>query len=199
MSKKYTKKEFNEFIEQLFEEVYHANNRLKLHMYLHNKLVDAPKVIHETYPAYLNLTIDAIHSEFMISIAKIFDKSGYGTFFKMLNLIEAHPELFSLANNILTEQVQLDRQELNESSTISNIRTWRNQLFAHHDKKYFLNKNRYKLGEDAPILYQEHTELLIIAANKINYYSKYLNKNKYVLDNAQITEEVDTLISVLSK
>lgn len=101
MSEKYTKEELTEFIDQLFEEVYHANNRLKIHMYLHNKLVDAPKVIHETYPAYLNLTMDAIYSEFIISMFKIFDKNGYGTIFKMLNIIKVHPELFEVANNRL--------------------------------------------------------------------------------------------------
>ncbi|MCZ1268135.1 MULTISPECIES: AbiU2 domain-containing protein [Paenibacillus] len=198
MSEKYTKEGLTEIIDQLFEEIYHANNRLKIHMHLHNKLVDNPKV-GEPYPAYFNLTMDAIYSQFIISVAKIFDKNGFGTIFKMLNIIEVHPELFDIENKTLIEQVRSDREELEVSNTILNIRKWRDQLFAHYDKKYFLNKNRHKLGDDSPIIYGDHQQLLISVAKKINYYSEHLNKTKHVLDDTQISNEIDTLIAVLSK
>lgn len=70
-------------------------------------------------------------------------------------------------------------------------------MYAHFDKSYFLEKDRPKLGEKAPVLYGEMLTLLQTAVETINYYSRMLDKSVFALENLDITKDVDTLFMVL--
>ena len=200
MSTEYTKEQILEFIEQLFKEVYHANNKLKLYLYVYNKFVDNQE-LSNIATSYFALTLDALDNDFLIRIAKIFDerRGSYGTIFKFLNIVEANPQLFEVKN--LHIQVKSHRKVFEEDNRelIKNVKTWRDQLYAHSDKVYFLDKDRPKLGENAPMMYGELMNLLQLATQTINYFNKLLDGSVNILENPDITKDADTLFTALIK
>lgn len=200
LSTEYTKEQILEFIEQLFKEVYHANNKLKLYLYVYNKFVDNQE-LSNIATSYFALTLDALDNDFLIRIAKIFDerRGSYGTIFKFLNIVEANPQLFEVKN--LHIQVKSHRKVFEEDNRelIKNVKTWRDQLYAHSDKVYFLDKDRPKLGENAPMMYGELMNLLQLATQTINYFNKLLDGSVNILENPDITKDADTLFTALIK
>lgn len=106
-----------EFSEQLFKEVYHANNKLNMSMYIHNKFVDEYEVS-QIAPTYFVLTLDAIDNDFVIRIAKTFDRTSYGTMFKFLNLVEANVHLFEMDNKKLVSQIKLIEKYLKKTTKL---------------------------------------------------------------------------------
>lgn len=130
MDGRMTKEELLRFINQLFLETFHAHNKIICYVALYNKLIDNNE-IGSTYPAYFNITIDAVANDFLIRLAKLTDNrhGAYGTLYKLLNLIEANTQLFNEEyRNELVLQVASDRQELNGIKTISSIKSWRDIL-----------------------------------------------------------------------
>ncbi|MDN4090949.1 hypothetical protein [Paenibacillus polymyxa] len=199
MSTQYTKEQLLEFIEQLFKEVYHAHNKLNLAIYLQNKCVDNIDLVKIT-ETYFTLTLNALNNDFLIQIAKLFDshRGSYGTMFKLLNLIEANHHLFAIEN--LNTQVNAQRKVFKEDyqKPIENVKIWRNKLYAHSDKPYFLDKDRPDLVEEARFSYDDLLNLLQWATETINYYNQLLDGSKYVLHNPDVKKDVDKLFEALS-
>ncbi|WP_449603779.1 AbiU2 domain-containing protein [Paenibacillus sp. Marseille-Q9583] len=197
MSTQYTKEDLLEFMEQLFKEIYHSNNKLNLHLYMHNKFVDNQGVS-DIAISYFVITMDSLFNDMVIQVFKIFDKNGYGTIFKFLNLIEANPHLFTDKKIYKKAQADREKYENEKKESINIIRTWRNQLYAHYDKKYFLEKDRLKLAEDAPMLLQDIIDLLNMAVETINYYSGLLDFARFSLITPEITKDADKLFESLN-
>ncbi|MCM3002918.1 hypothetical protein [Priestia koreensis] len=193
------KDELMKFIEQLFKEVYHTNNKLRLHIYVHNKFVDHPEVA-EMAPSFFTLTMDSLFNDAIIRMAKLFDKKAYGTLFKLLNSIEMNTDLFSTEKKQILLKISAHRKLLTEeySTILDSLKTWRDKNYAHWDKEYFFEDERPKLGNDSPMSYGDLFNLLRASTNIINYYLRELRKECYTLDNSQIEEDVDVLFKALS-
>ncbi|MGD6779969.1 hypothetical protein ACQCT3_11775 [Sutcliffiella horikoshii] len=194
-----TKEELSKFMEQLFMEVYHSNSKIELYMYMSNKFVDYPEV-GNIAPSFFELTRDSLSNEFGLRIAKLFDSNGYGTLYKLLNLIGANVDLFPAdKKKLILSTVSAHSKILKEDNAqlLKNLRTWRDKLLAHWDKNYFFNVDRTKLGEDAPMLYGELLTLLKSSTNIINFYAELLDKTHYLLETDQIKKDFDILFNAL--
>lgn len=199
MSQQYTKELLLEYMEQLLKEIQHAYTKLHLHMYIHNKFVDQP-ALYYIAKTYFDLTIDALDHDYIILISKIFERPGrsYGNILKLLGLIESNLHLFPAKD--LQQHVKAHQEvfETDNIDRIRNLKTCRDQLYAHSDIKYFLDKDRPKLGENAPMVYGDLIDLLEIACDTIGYYSALLGGFTYSLDNGHLTRDVDMLFDALN-
>ncbi|MEV5027893.1 hypothetical protein [Paenibacillus sp. LPE1-1-1.1] len=185
---------------QLFLEVKYAHDKLKLYMYVHNQFVDYPKT-QAIASSFFALSMNALQNDSIISTAKLFDKGNksYGTIHKFFQLIEVNADLFQNDKKRVLKEIPTHQKFYEEKALLlQNLLTWRNKHFAHPDKNYFLDKDRLKLGEDAPILYGDLPDLLQKSVDIINFYSEALCKNHHILKDPEIERHVDDLFRILN-
>ena len=191
-----------EFSDQLFSEVFHANNKLSLYMSTHNKFVDF-KELANVSPSFFVLIMNSLEKDIIISTAKLFDngRGSYGTMYKFLNLIEANVDLFGEEKRqILKTAIPNQRKELFEENEqiLKNLKSWRDKGYAHPDKKYFLDSNLPNLADDSPLVYGDIIGLLKKCVEIINFYSTRLQKSIYSFDCPDIKKDLDTLFDILN-
>ncbi|WP_456363521.1 AbiU2 domain-containing protein [Priestia aryabhattai] len=195
------KEELINFTRQLTFEIYDTYNTLKLHMHLHNSLVDNPE-IGQLAQSYFVLTQHSLANDYIIRIARMFDKkpkgTQFGTLFKLLNLIEQNANLFTNKKSILKE-VSRHRNIFDEDNAalLNNIKTWRDKSYAHWDKKYFYDEDRLKLEVDAPIKYNQLYNLLRTSGQIANFYLKELGESPVPLEIAQIKDDINELFKAI--
>lgn len=185
-------------MEQLFFDATHAKHKVQLYLNEYNKLVDYTEVA-ESFPAYFNLTMDALYNDFIIRTAKLFDthKDSYGTIYKFLNIMEAQVKLFSPNEKLIQDLIKEQRRYLEENQPlIIKIKTWRDKYYAHAGKNYFLESNREKLGIDAPMLYGDKINLNEFIISSINKYANIIFSQQFTYDE-QIIKEVEGLFKRL--
>lgn len=201
MAIEYNKEEIKEFMEQLFLEINYAHDKFFIYTYLHNRFVDFPQT-KEISRSFFSLSMDSLQNDAIIRTAKLFDKGhkSYGTLYKLLNLMEVHLDQFGEEKDIVKDK--LDAHKLyyqNQEVLINNLLTWRDKHFAHPDKKYFLDKNRIKLVEHAPMFVGDLPKLLNDSAEILNFYSFNLLRDIYLFEDFQIEYDVDKLFMIFNK
>ena len=129
-------------------------------------------------PLFFNITEYALVSALMMNLCKLYDGDKEAlSFVKLKNICEQNQPLFpkyrkekGMETDIpfsisgLLSQVEKDLKEASKS--IEHLKIQRDKLWAHNDKKYFLNPKNVE--NTYPINWDEIEELLILANSFTN-------------------------------
>ncbi|MGE5329884.1 MAG: hypothetical protein ACM3KR_10305 [Deltaproteobacteria bacterium] len=178
------RKQFEEYLERLINEVMFIDSTLELYIHLMNKRIDRINELNMA-PAFFGLTINCFLASTVISLAKLYENyNGKNrsdrNICKFLNFIEQNSDIFTQDEETLQKfrcnyrvdslLIKKHRKLIEDSkSKLDNLFYWRDKCYAHNDKKYFLDSTA--LGNDAGLTIKSFRELIKLAQDILNDYS----------------------------
>ena len=205
-----SKMQFEEYLKTLFGEIIKLHSKFELYLHLQNERVDRLNEMNLA-PAFFKLTMDALISDVIISLAKIYEnyrsERSNRNLNKFLRFVENNLDLFPQSieemkllncnylvdyDLIKTHLEQID----NQKEVLDNLIQWRDKLYAHFDKKYFAD--REKLNVDHSINIGQIRTLIQLAGEILNKYSVAYN-GVYKTIEAVNLKDVDTIFNILHR
>lgn len=181
---------FLKYYEKLIWQTLYARAHLKLQERLESYKSDYLKELNQA-PHFFTFTIRAHLDDALLTLSRILDKHDRSlSIWKFLSFVEQNSEIFSNEafaqrmsgksdyyeyqvkshTPITLQGIEEDRQKLRSlEGTISNIKGWRDKVFAHVDREFHL-KGRHA-SEEYPLQRQQLEEVITALARTINRYS----------------------------
>ena len=95
---------------------------------------------------------------------------------------------------ITYQTIQEDKQKIGDIEFLPSFKLRRDKFHAHFDKEYFFNRS--KLGEDAPLKWQDLDQIIETMKDIINGYSASYDGNVHTLKPVNIND-LDNLLDQL--
>lgn len=180
--------EFDMTTEEIKKDILQCATNLMAHIrvmlaYLdtYKALCDSHKEYHNTMcqaPLFFNIIEKSLISALMIDLCKLFEENkDVFSVKKLYNICEQNQRYFSkyreedgketAVPSNLTNSLKLAKEEFERNKeVISNLKSQRDTLWAHHDKRWFLDPN--KIENNHPIMWQDIEALLHFASDFTN-------------------------------
>ncbi len=162
-------------------------------------------------PAFFSITYKSLILTLVITTAKLFDSNNPNTknILKLLNRCASNITIFpkelqtSYINCDNESDNYIEKQKINVSVEIENfkkeyerldisaLKKYRNKIYAHNDKEYFIDKSDLK---KMPLKYDDIEELLEFANEVCNRILVILDRRSYMTQSSNI-EDVFCLLS----
>jgi hypothetical protein len=196
-------------LERLVMQMYHDTIRVKSKYHVWKQIVNSSKerydLMNRIAPAYFNMTTSALSTDFVISLTKLFDSDSKvaGNLKKLISIAEGvNSSVYEGQNNtgisiINTLTLEGYKKQLEEQKPIiDNLFKWRDKVFAHYDKKYYLDRNR--IHSDAQVRYEEIDILFELLQSILNNFSLALSGTA-LYPEATDAQDIERLFNVIEK
>lgn len=196
-------------LERIVMQMYHDTIRVKSKYHVWKQIVNSSKerydLMNRIAPAYFNMTTSALFTDFVISLTKLFDSDSKvaGNLKKLISIAEGvNSSVYEGQNDtgisiINTSTLEGYKKQLEEQKPIiDNLFKWRDKVFAHYDKKYYLDRNR--IHSDAQVRYEEIDILFELLHSILNNFSLALSGTA-LYPEATDALDVERLFNVIQK
>lgn len=211
-----TEEKFQKFSKKLLDELIRINSCFLLYKHLlskHNDRLDAMNCA----PVFFTHAEDALFTESLIGLARLYepnDRKSFGNLSVYLRFIEDNIPMFDIGHKLRRNKNEAFEDEIrrkykNESreivlkhkkllvenkSKIDTLLHWRDNSYAHNDRKYFLTPE--VLSEKEPLYYNDMQFLIDTATDIINEHTARFNgvvtSTKY-----PTPTDVDTILDIV--
>ena len=176
------KEKYKEYREALLKECQWLNSSIYLFRRIIDRKEDMPRA-YKIAPHFFGMVLHSLESNIIISSFKLFDRCGQRGFFNYLRFIESNIPLFSklyMGRSISKEVIELDRKSILELEALENIKTRRDKIHTHLDKKYFTDRD--KLHDETPIKWEDFGKIQKLMDEILVKYSVAFDGNQYSID-----------------
>jgi hypothetical protein len=202
-----------DYLDRLSDEVRRLKTVFELWVHILDRRQDRVRELNIA-PAFFSTTIESLLTNVIISTCRLYD--GYRSernLIRFLNFAEQHLSLFStgafqvrrvlspgawqleMHQPVTLDTITVHRNEIQaQESILANLFTWRDEQYAHSDKRYFHSPSSLK--QDAPLQFGQIRALIDLAGTIINRYSSAFDGS--VTDFVPINVfDVDKVLDVL--
>ncbi|WP_276358066.1 hypothetical protein [Cohnella caldifontis] len=196
-------------LERLIMQMYHDTIRVKSKYHVWKQIINSSKerydLMNRISPAYFNMTTSALFTDFVISLTKLYDSDSKaaGNLRKLISVAEGiSSSVYEEQNNtgisiINTSTLERYKKQLEEQKPIlDNLFKWRDKVFAHYDKKYYLDRKR--IHSDAQVRYEEIDNLFELLHSILNDFSLALSGTA-LYPEATDALDIERLFNVIEK
>jgi|GEM_PF-4781548 len=190
-------------------QMYHDTIRVKSKYHVWKQIINSSKerydLMNRISPAYFNMTTSALFTDFVISLTKLYDSDSKvpGNIRKLISVAEGiSSSVYEEQNNtgisiINTPTLERYKKQLEEQKPIlDNLFKWRDKVFAHYDKKYYLDRKR--IHSDAQVKYEEIDNLFELLHSILNDFSLALSGTA-LYPEATDALDIERLFNVIEK
>ncbi|TQR40172.1 hypothetical protein [Paenibacillus popilliae] len=196
-------------LERLVMQMYHDTIRVESKYHVWKQIINSSKerydLMNRIAPAYFNMTTSALFTDFVISLTKLFDSDSkvVGNLKKLIDIAEGvNSSVYEEQNNagisiINKSTLEGYKKQLEEQKPIlDNLFKWRDKVFAHYDKKYYLDRKR--IHSDAQVRYEEIDILFELLHSILNNFSLALS-GRALYPEAIDALDIERLFNVIEK
>lgn len=161
-----------------------VRSKYDLWRYLQARMQDRSEEMHLA-SGFFTLTNLSLFSDIIVSLFKLYEeKAQDGSLYKFLGIVSDSLSLFDYKESpddsplVSLSTIKKDKEEIRwQYVAIGNLSTWRSKVFAHNDRKYYLDRNR--LLQDASLTNQDIEVLIDLAWKIVNKYCLALDGSSY--------------------
>lgn len=207
-----TEEKFEDYRKYLLSEAERLIGYICVYKRLHERQKDRLEIINIS-PAFFQIVIDSLFSVIVIWADKLFCKKSERGLWNFLTFCEHNRKIFEISElkrrrnypdghwmlnrePITLQSIQEDKKTIENIESLPSFKLRRDKFHAHFDKDYFFNRS--KIGEDAPLKWNDLDQIMETIKDIMNGYSASYDGNVHHLKPMNIND-IDYLLDQLHK